>query len=177
MNKVLLVYWPEEGNVEKVANKFAFRSDRASFKIVSVAKVTPDDLNEYDNWIIGGSTVGSHVWQDADDSNIWFEFFKMLDNINLTKKTVAFYGLGDQVLYPHHYVDGLGVFQEEFENRKANIVGQWSIEGYEFFDSEGMNNKMFFGLAIDEEHQPEKTEERIDKWLSKIQKEFKSVRL
>lgn len=173
MNKVLLVYWPEEGSVEKVANKFASRFERSNIKIVSVAKITSNDLNAYDNWIIGGSTVGSHVWQDADDSNIWFEFFKLLNKIDLTTKIVAFYGLGDQVLYPHHYVDGLGVFQEEFETRKANIVGQWPIDGYKFYDSDGMNNKMFFGLALDEEQQPEKTDERIDKWLARIQKHFK----
>ncbi|MEZ5081894.1 MAG: flavodoxin domain-containing protein [Bacteroidales bacterium] len=173
MKKVLLVYWPEEGSVEKVASKFAFRSERSNFKMVSVANVSVSDLQEYNNWIIGGSTVGSHVWQDADDSNIWFEFFKKLNKIDLTQKVVAFYGLGDQILYPHHFVDGLGVFQEEFETRKANIVGQWPIDGYNFIDSDGMKNKMFFGLAIDEEHQPEKTDERIDDWLPLVQKHFK----
>ena len=173
MNKILLVYWPEKGSVEKVANKIASRFDRINFKVVSIVNITSNDLIAYDNWIIGGSTVGSHVWEDADDSNKWFGFFKLLNDIDLSTKVVAFFGLGDQVLYPHHFVDGLGVFQEEFLSRKATIVGQWPVDGYKFYDSDGMNNNMFFGLALDEEQQSEKTDERIDTWLARIQKHFK----
>jgi len=102
-----------------------------------------------------------------------FDFFKLLDKFDFLGKIVAFYGLGDQVLYPHHFVDGLGVFQEEFTSRNANIVGHWPIDGYEFFDSEGVKDNMFFGLALDEDQQAEQTEERIDKWLSQIQKDLK----
>ncbi|MCB2221421.1 MAG: flavodoxin domain-containing protein [Bacteroidetes bacterium] len=173
MNKVLLVYWPEKGNVDLVADKFIQSSKELEIQKVSILNVNKDLLEAYDNWIIGGSTVGSHVWEDADDSNRWFEFFKLLNEVDLTKKVVAFYGLGDQILYPHHFVDGLGVFQEEFEKRNANIIGQWPIDGYQFYDSDGMHNKKFYGLALDEDHQPEKTEERINGWIELIRKEFK----
>jgi len=97
----------------------------------------------------------------------------LLDEIDMTGKTIAFYGLGDQILYPSHFVNGLGIFQEEFEKRNAKIVGQWPVEGYDFYDSEGMKEDNFFGLALDEDNQEELTEERLTKWLELIKKEFK----
>lgn len=173
MNKVLLVFWPENGNVDTVGDKIIEAFDNVEMKKISIPNISKELLEEYDNWIIGGSTVGSHVWEDADDSNRWFEFFKLLNQIDLSKKVVAFYGLGDQILYPHHYVDGLGVFQEEFKKRNANIVGQWPTEGYQFYDSDGMDEGKFFGLALDEDHQPEKTADRISSWAALIRKDFK----
>jgi len=173
MNKVLLVYWPEKGNVELASEKVSEKLSDCTVVKKSVVEITPEDLNDSDNWIIGGSTVGSHVWTDADDSNKWFAFFKMLDLVDLKTKVVAFFGLGDQVLYPHHFVDGLGVFQEEFKKRHANIIGQWPVDGYNFYESEGMDTNKFFGLALDEDQQSELTDERIEKWLGQIRAKFR----
>lgn len=173
MNKVLLAYWPLKGNVEYAAELIAEKlSDYAVLK-KSITEVTPGDLSETDYWIIGGSTVGSHVWMDADDSNRWFDFFNLLDDVDLSSKVVAFVGLGDQILYPHHFVDGLGVFQEEFSKRNVRIVGQWPVDGYNFYDSDGVKDKNFFGLALDQDQQPELTESRLDQWLAIVRQEFK----
>jgi flavodoxin I len=173
MSKILLMYWPEKGNVEGVAEKIADKLNDWEVVTKPINRVTPQDLHDFDNWIIGGSTVGSHVWMDADDSNRWHDYFKKLDSVNLGAKVIAFFGLGDQILYPHHFVDGLGVFQEEFAKRNANIVGQWPVDGYNFSDSEGVTDKHFFGLALDEDQQPEHTGERIEKWLGLVKKEFR----
>ena len=172
MKKIALVYWPEGGNVEFTAGKIEKKFDAAIIDKYSVKDVDSQKLNEYDYLLIGGSTVGSHVWEDADDSNKWTTFFRMLDQIDFNAKKVAFFGLGDQILYPHHFVDGLGVFQEEFEKRNANIVGQWGTEGYQFFESEGRKDDQFYGLALDEDNQDELTDGRIDKWMEIINKEF-----
>lgn len=172
MKKTALIFWPEGGNVDISGDKIAARFNDDEIVKVSVMNITPEILNECDNWIVGGSTVGSHIWEDADDSNKWHTFFKLLDEIDTSGKIVAFYGLGDQVLYPHHFVDGLGVFQEEFEKRKIKIVGQWPAEGYNFFDSDGIKDGYFYGLALDQDSQEELTERRIDKWLEIIRKEF-----
>jgi len=172
MKKIALIYWPERGNVETVAENIYNRFEDGRIEKFSVANVNQQTLSDFDHLIVGGSTVGSHVWEDADDSNKWHMFFSMLNNIDLSGKTVAFFGLGDQVLYPHHFVDGLGVFQEEFEKRGARIIGQWPVEGYEFFDSEGMKDDMFYGIALDEDSQSELTDERLGAWLPKIKNEF-----
>jgi len=172
MKKIALIFWPEGGNVDEAGDKIAARfSDNEIIK-VSVIHTTKEILNACNNWIIGGSTVGSHVWEDANDSNKWHAFFKLLDEVDTIGKIVAFYGLGDQVLYPDHFVDGLGVFQEEFEKRNIKIVGQWPAEGYEFTDSEGIKDGTFYGLALDQDSQEELTDQRIDQWLEIIKKEF-----
>lgn len=173
MKNVLIIYWPLAGNVENVAIKIAGKYIDTNIKFVPVTEVSKEDLRRFNNWIVGGSTVGSHVWEEADDSNRWFEFFRLLDSTDLSNITVAFFGLGDQILYPHHFVNGLSVFQEEFEKRNCKIVGQWPTEGYSFSDSEAYQNKMFFGLALDEDNQPELTDSRLDKWLAQIDKDFK----
>ena len=172
MKKIALIFSPEGGNVDESGDQIVTRFKNDEITKISINNVTKETLGEYDNWIVGGSTVGSHVWEDADDTNKWNAFFKLLDEVDTSNKVVAFYGLGDQVLYPHHFVDGLGVFQEEFEKRNIKIVGKWSSEGYEFFDSEGIKDGYFFGLALDQDSQEELTGQRIDQWLEIIKKGF-----
>ena len=49
------------------------------------------------------------------------------------------------------------------------IVGHWPTEGYHFEASKGLaDDKHFLGLAIDEDRQPELTNERVDKWVKQI---------
>jgi flavodoxin I len=91
----------------------------------------------------------------------------------MKRKVVAFYGLGDQILYPLHFVDGLGIFQEEFEKHSVRIVGQWPVAGYEFNESAGMKEDQFYGLALDEDNQSDLTEKRIATWIELIRKEFR----
>jgi flavodoxin I len=172
MKKIALIFSPEGGNVDLSGDQIVARFNDAEITKISINSITPEILSKYDNWIVGGSTVGSHVWEDADDSNKWNDFFKMLDDVDNNGKVVAFYGLGDQVLYPHHFVVGLGVFQEEFEKRNFRIVGKWPSDGYEFIDSEGVKDGYFYGLALDQDQQSELSDERIDQWLEIIKKEF-----
>ena len=59
------------------------------------------------------------------------------------------------------------------ESRGAIIVGNWSTEGYEFEASKALvNDNTFIGLCVDEDRQPELTEERIDKWVTQIFEEM-----
>ena len=53
----------------------------------------------------------------------------------------------------------------------VKIIGEWPIEGYRFTDSDGYDGKMFFGLALDEDRQPELTEDRAKKWTDILKKE------
>jgi flavodoxin I len=168
MSKIALIYWPEGGNVETVADKFVGRFDQTKFIKMSLGKADKKLLQECNYWIVGGSTVGSHVWEDANDSNKWNDFFLLLNELDMTKKTVAFYGLGDHILYPNHFVDGLGLLQEEFEKRNAKIIGQWPVKGYDFNESDGVKDGMFFGLALDLDNEEELTDKRIDEWLKII---------
>ena len=171
MKKVALLFWGKGGNVERAANKVYAKFDPAQIDMLDVASFDRSTIRDYDLVILGGSTIGAEVWTDVKDDNEWNRFFVDLADISLKDKYVAFFGLGDQVLYPDHYVDALGVFKEEMENLDAKVIGQWPTEGYRFTDSDGYDDDMFFGLALDEDRQEELTEERVTKWTDILKKE------
>lgn len=171
MKKAVLLFWGKGGNVERAAHKVYAKFDPAQIDMFDVASFDRSTIINYDLVILGGSTIGAEVWTDVKDDNEWSRFFSDLKDNALQGKLVAFFGLGDQVLYPDHYVDALGVFKEEMEKKGAKLIGRWSTEGYRFTDSDGYDGKLFFGLALDEDRQEDLTEERVNKWIEILKKE------
>lgn len=171
MKKVVLLFWGKGGNVERAAEKVYAMFDVNQIDMIDVASFDVSTISSYDLIILGGSTIGAEIWTDVKDDNEWSRFFAHLEKTNLSEKYLAFFGLGDQVLYPDHFVDALGIFKEQMEKRNAKIIGYWPIEGYQFTDSDGYDGKKFFGLALDEDRQPELTEERARKWTDQLKRE------
>lgn len=171
MKKAVLLFWGVGGNVERAAKKVYSMFDKDQIDMIDVASFDVSTITNYDLIILGGSTIGAEVWTDVKDDNEWSRFFLDMEKIDLSGKFVAFFSLGDQVLYPDHYVDALGIFKQEMKDKKAKIIGEWPIEGYRFTDSDGYDGKMFFGLALDEDRQPELTEERARKWTDQLKQE------
>ena len=166
--KVALIYWGTGGNVESAAKKVASVFSPNEIDLVDLKSFDVNSVTNYQLIILGAATVGAEVWMDVKDDNEWSRFFVAVEKIGLKGKYVAFFGLGDQVLYPDHFVDALGVFKEEMGKTNANIIGEWPIEGYRFTDSDGYDGKMFFGLALDEDRQEELTVERAAKWVADL---------
>lgn len=171
MKKVLLLFWGKGGNVERAARKVyaMFPSDQVD--IFDVAGFNVSAITDYDLIIMGGSTVGAELWIDVKADNEWNRFFRAIENTDLSDKYVAFFGLGDQVLYPDHYVDALGIFKDEMAKTGVKLIGEWPTEGYRFTNSDGAEGDRFFGLALDEDRQAELTGERIKKWTDMLKKE------
>lgn len=170
MKKTGIIYWPTGGNVESVAERIHQKLKDQS-DLYNVENFNKSQLNNYDHLIVGGSTTGSETWQDVSQTNKWGILLKNLDKDSLKGKKVAIFGLGDQVLWPRNFVDSMIVIRKEFEERGAEVVGEWSTEGYKFTDSESVVDGKFVGLAVDEDQQPEKTDERIEKWINQLKKE------
>lgn len=170
MKKTILMYWPKEGNVEFCAKRIA--KEYQDIEIKSIDEVVEKDIESHSQLIIGCSTVGSETWNSTDNSDPWPAFMKQLDEVGIGKKSVALFGLGDQIRWPRHFVDGMAILQEEVLAKGAKIVGKWSVDGYDHEESEAQEGAYFFGLALDEDHQPELSEERIKKWVKQIKEEF-----
>ena len=168
MKKIVLLYWRKGGNTEHAAKKIYEMFNPGDIDIFDVPSFDVDTIEQYDLVILGGSTVGADHWSDATADNVWAAFFHKLEQHDLSGKSFALFGLGDQVLYPDHFVDDLGVLKEEADKVGATLIGQWPTEGYSFNDSEGVENDMFYGLALDEDNQPELTDERIKKWTDSL---------
>ena len=172
MEKIGIIYWPKGGSVEKVARKIYERFDKVNADIYDILSIEATDLVNYDCLIMGGSTVGAEIWQEAEANNKWNIFFNELDKLNLKYKEVAIFGLGDQILYPNNFVDGMALIRDEFEKRGARIIGHWPTEGYNFKDSLADEDGKFIGLAIDEDQQADLTDGRIDSWLAQLKTEL-----
>jgi flavodoxin I len=171
MKKIVLLFWGKKGNVERAARKVYAKFSPADIDIFDVVSFDVSKIKDYQLVILCGSTIGAENWLDVKDDNEWNRFFVKLRKYNLSKTQVASIGLGDQVLYPGHFVDGLAVFKEEMERVGAKMIGYWPTKGYDFTDSDGMEGDMFYGLALDLDQQDELTDERIDKWVKQVKKE------
>ena len=171
MKKTGLFYWPKQGNVETCAMKIkdAFGEDK--IEVMPIDEVEKCDMSEYDLIIIGGSTAGADHWEKASGNNLWFNLFSKFDPAIMKNKAVSIYGLGDQILYPDHFVDGMKIIKDEIDNCGARLVGRWPVDGYDFTGSDSVEDGKFLGLALDEDHQDELTDGRIQKWVQQIKKE------
>jgi len=168
MKKIILLYWRKGGNTENAAKKIYEMFNAENIDIFDVPSFDVNTIENYDLIILGGSTVGADHWSEASADNVWAAFFHKLEQHDLSGKHIALFGLGDQVLYPDHFVDDLGILKSEADKVGATLIGQWPVEGYSFNDSEGAENGMFYGLALDEDSQSELTGERIKKWTDKL---------
>jgi len=171
MKKIALIYWPKKGSTETAAHKIHTKFDTGMIDIFTITEVNTAEFELYDAFIIGGSTTGADNWESAHKTR-WSDFFAKLEKAEIKGKPFALYGLGNQVLYPNHFVDGMAFLKEKFEKRGAVLKGRWPVDGYDFEESESVENGMFYGLALDFDTQDEMTDERIAKWTGQIRKEF-----
>ncbi len=171
MKKTALIYWPKKGNVENTAAKLSAQFAKGTIDVFTISEVEVENLSNYDLLIFGGSTIGADNWEDVHTSK-WYSFFEDLKTVNLEGKPFAIYGLGDQVLYPEHFVDGMAIIRDEMVARGAKLIGRWPMEGYEHTDSKSIDGDHFLGLALDDDHQSELSNERIDKWVKMLKAEL-----
>ena len=173
MSKTALFYSPEGGNVNRVTNKLGEMIGNDKVDIIPVKEVEKGDLYKYNKIILVGSTVGADHWNNEIVVDEWTEFFTKIKEISFEKKKVAIVGLGNSVLYPSHFVDGMAVLYEKIMKQNAKILGFVDAKDYDFTDSEAVNDDGFFcGLPIDEDNEAELTTERLEKWISILKSDF-----
>lgn len=137
----------------------------------NIADVPVTKMLDYDYLIVGCPTW--NIGQLQDD---WDDVFVELDDLDLTGKKIAILGLGDQFGYPESYCDAIGILGRKFITQGAQLVGFTSTEGYEFSYSQGLEDGMFMGLALDEDNESELTPARVTDWVWQLVDEFDLVR-
>ncbi len=172
MKQIGLIYGSETGVTEEITGSIIENWNFCDIKVIEVCEVKKKDFEKFDVLILGLST-----WYDGDLQSDWEDFFDEFKKIDFTEKTVALYGLGDQYGYGEYFIDGVGMLAEVVLKNNGKITGFWSTKGYDFQESKALYNKDFFyGLAIDEDNQPELSQQRITDWLSILEDDF-SVKL
>jgi flavodoxin I len=162
MGSIGLFYGSTTGVTEEVAEKISTELQKKGFTadVKSVGSASVDDFLTYDKLILGTSTWGMGDLQDD-----WESLAEDLKASDLSGKTVAIFGTGDQDSYPDTFVDGVGILYEAAKSAGAKLIGRWSKEGYEYSDSTAEINGELVGLAIDEDNQPDMTDARVEKWV------------
>lgn len=171
--KIALLYGPMGGNTENIAKLVASKLGNENCELISVGIANEDTLANYDKIIIGGATIGTHNWAHKTTNTDWDNFLPILRKLDLTNKTFAIFGLGDQVAYANHFVDDMRVVYDIVIESKGKIIGQCPIEGYDFNESEAVIDNKFVGLPIDEDFQKDLTEERLNNWVTLIREDWK----
>ena len=176
MAKIGLFFGTDTGKTRKVAKMIKkMFDDEIMAKPVNVNKATAEELSAFDFLILGTPTLGEGLLPglSADcESESWEEYLPAIDAVDFTGKTVAIYGLGDQVGYADEFVDAMMEIYEFVVERGAKVVGAWPTDGYEFEHSEAVVDGKFVGLALDLDNQAGLTEERVAKWLGQIAPDF-----
>jgi flavodoxin long chain len=173
MNKTAIFFSPEGGNVNSVTIMLGEVIGNEKVDIIPANKVKKEDLNKYTQIIFVGSTVGADHWSNKTIIDEWQEFFRKVDEISFEDKKVAIVGLGNSVLYPEHFADGIAHLHRKIADKKAKIFGFAEAEGYTFTDSEALNKDgLFLGLPIDEDNEYDLTSERLEKWVAKLKPDF-----
>jgi flavodoxin I len=154
------------GNTEQVADLLSDRL-KENTTIDYIENLKQSDLKRFDILIFGIPT-----WNIGELESSWENFFPNLDNFDFTDIIIALYGLGDQANYADTFQDAMGILYEKLIEKKAKIIGFWSMDDYNFSSELAIKNNKFVGLALDEDNQSEKTLQRIDKWICQLKDEY-----
>jgi flavodoxin I len=171
MAKVGIFFGSDTGNTRKVAKAIHKQLGEVADKPVNIQKATVDDLLAYDILILGSPTYGDGELPGLSSGNqneSWEEFLPTLAGADFSGKTIALYGLGDQVGYGDNFVDALGFLFDAFSDVGATFIGFTSTEGYDYNRSKGVFDDQFVGLVLDEDNQKELTDVRLNDWLDAI---------
>ncbi len=167
MNNTGIFYSFNTLNSSKVAEKIHDILGKETVDVVDAELVTEEQFLKYDNLILAVPT-----WFDGELPNYWDEFRPSLEDLDLTGKTVAIFGLGDQLRYPENFGDAMGIMANIVEAAGAKVIGHTSTDGYTFERSRGVKDGKFVGLMIDVENQDNLTDERIKNWVDDIKKDL-----
>lgn len=167
MAKIGLFYGSTTGSTLKAAEliREAFGADMVD--LLDVGTASAQDLEKYDTLIFGTST-----WHWGGLQDEWAQFEACLTGEILAGRKVAFFGLGDQKRYPDHFVDGIGLLYQKVKDLGVQVVGLWPKEGYEFQASAAEMGDHLIGLALDEDNEPEKTQDRVNGWVRQLKSEL-----
>lgn len=168
--KIGLFYGSNTGNTEMDAELIKNAFDQhvpGLVELFNIGEVDLQDMQNYQQLI-----VGSPTWNIGQLQDDWDLKFDQLDTLDLRGKKVAMFGVGDQFGYPDNYCDAIGIIGRKLEERGAELLGFTDASDYEFSHSEGVEDGVFLGLALDDDNEVNLTEERIAEWVVQLLEEF-----
>lgn len=167
MSNKVIIYSFHTQKSKKVAEKIIDAFGNENIQAINAEELTSEIFEKNDHFILSAPT-----WFDGELPNYWDEFIPDLEEMNLTNKTFAVFGLGDQKGYPENFCDAIGILVEVLEKCGATIVGKTPAVGYTFESSRAKRGDQFVGLPLDQENQAKLTGERIARWVEQLKIEM-----
>jgi flavodoxin I len=166
--KIAVIYGSDTGNTEYIAHLIQSGLGNDIVDIYDVCSIDITIFSQYSIFILGTPT-----WFDGQLQSDWEIMIKKMNQVSLKQRIVAVFGLGDQENWGGNFVDGMGLLARKALMCGATLVGKWPITGYHFEESQGMLDlDHFYGLALDEDQQPELTAKRVSAWINQLSEEF-----
>ena len=149
----------------------ASKIEADSIEVIEVCNADTRDFGRFDLLMLGLST-----WYDGDLQSDWEDYFDTFKTIDFTDQIVAIYGLGDQLGYDDYFVDGVGMLAQVVLENGGTIIGNWPSKDYDFSASKALKDEhTFYGLALDEDNEPQKSPGKIETWLTQVQQEYAAL--
>lgn len=163
-----IFFGSDTGNTENIAKIIQKQLGTDIAEVYDIAKSSKEDIERYNQLLFGIPT-----WYYGEAQCDWDDFFPILADIDFSGKIIALFGCGDQEDYAEYFCDAMGTILNIIKPRGAKIIGSWPTTGYYFEASKSLaDSNHFIGLIIDEDRQPELTNERITSWVQQIRNEL-----
>ncbi len=170
--KIALFYGSTTCYTEMAAEKIQAVIGEDIVELFNIKDVNLSDCLAYDIIIFGIST-----WDFGELQEDWESTWDDISSLALQGKTIALFGLGDQVGYGQWFQDALGMLHDELIPLGVTLIGYWPNDGYEFEQSKALtaDGDYFVGLSLDDESQYELSEQRINQWCTQILEEISEL--
>merc|ERR1712084_52932 len=162
-----LLYATQTGNTETVAGYIA---EAAGLEAADIGDYAAEDLAEFDGLIVGCPTWNT----DADEyrsGTAWDDVIDDIKGTDLSGKTVAVFGVGDQEGYGDNFTDGIEELHETFAAAGAKMVGYVDASGYNHSASKSVRGDKFLGCPFDEDNQSDMSADRAGAWVEQLKSE------
>lgn len=166
MKKIGIFYGSSTGMTAEVAEAIGNAMGVDAADIHNVAEAAPSDVAPYDVLLLGSSTWGAGELQDD-----WYDMLDGLEAVELTGKTVALFGCGDESM-AETFCNALGEIYDRLQPTGAKFVGTFDADGYDFEESAAFRDGVYVGLMLDNVNKEELTAPRIKAWTDKLKTEL-----
>lgn len=170
--KIGLFYGSTTCYTEIAAEKIQTALGEDLVEMHNIKDVALAEAENFDIIIFGIST-----WDYGELQEDWESHWEQVSDLNLNGKILALYGMGDQIGYTEWFQDALGMLHDALAPAGCHFIGYWPNQGYEFEASKALteDKSQFVGLALDEDNQYDKSDERIDAWTSQLLDELEAL--
>lgn len=166
MKKIGIFYGSTTGITAETAQDIAKELGVDVKDMHNVAKSSPDDVADYDVLILGSSTWGSGDLQDD-----WYDFLDGLESLDLSGKTIALFGCGDETM-SDTFCGAIGEIYNRLQKTGAKFIGSFDASVYNFDETPAFVDGVYVGLLLDNVNKEELSAERIKEWTKQLKVEM-----